>query len=359
MRGARPARSIASALSWISATHDALRRGGALWRRAARRLQPSRRATNVLKTCQLLSSSSEWSSCGSEPSSPSLTLMALSPGAPPGASSPLAGAGRSRSPFECPRCRGRFASRSSAPPGFSALARRVVWSITMSGTMPSAWIERPLGGVDDQPGLEEEIGHPHGLGEEAPGVVAQVEHEPLQAGRLLVERLQRPLEVVVGPLLELRQAHVAVAGLELLPLDALDLDDLARHGDVEDLGRVLALEGERDLRVLRPAHLLDRIDERHVLGELAVDLHDLVARLDTGPIGGRVLDRRHDGEQAVAVGDLDAEPAAARLGIDLELLVEIGCQVGAVRIEGGEHAVDRALDELLGLDVVDVVLLDD
>src|SRR5207244_3719599 len=185
-------------------------------------------------------------SCGSEPSSPSLTLMALSPGAPPGpgVSSPLAGPGWSRSPFECWRCRGRFASRRSAPPGFSALARRALWSITISGTMPSAWIERP--------GFEEEVGHPHGLGEEAPGVVAQVEHEPLQAGRLLVEGLQRPLEVVVGPLLELRQAHVAVAGLELLPLDALDLDDLARHGDVEHLGRVLALEGERHLRFIRP-----------------------------------------------------------------------------------------------------------
>ena len=81
--------------------------------------------------------------------------------------------------------------------------------------------------------------------------------------------------------------------------------------------------------------------------------------LTPGAARGRVLDGRHDREHAVAVRDLDAEAAEAALRVDLELLVELGREVGAVRVERGEHAVDGALDQLLGVDLLDVVLLDD
>src|SRR2546426_7998385 len=217
----------------------------------------------------------------------------------------------------------------------------------------------PAVGVDDEARVEEEVGHLDRLGEEAARIVAQVEDQALEPARLLVEALERPLEVVVGALLELRHAHVAVALVEHLRLDALDLDDLARQRDVEELGHVLALQGERHLGLLRAAHLLDRVHQRQVLGELALDLQDLIAGLDPGAVGGRVLDGRDDGQDAVAVRDLDAEAAEAALGVDLELLVEVRRQVGAVRVEGGKHPVDGALDQLLGLDLADVVLLDD
>ena len=108
---------------------------------------------------------------------------------------------------------------------------------------------------------------------------------------------------------------------------------------------------------LRAAHLLDRFDERHVLGELVLDLDDLVAGLDAGAIRGRVLDRRDDGEHVVARGDLDAQAAEAAARVDLQLLVQIRRQIGAVRIERVEHAGDGAVDQLLRGDVVDVVLL--
>ena len=52
-------------------------------------------------------------------------------------------------------------------------------------------------------------------------------------------------------------------------------------------------------------------------------------------------------------------PPKLPLRVDLELLVQVGGEVCAVRIERGEHAVDGALDQLLGRDLVDVVLLDD
>ena len=66
-------------------------------------------------------------------------------------------------------------------------------------------------GVDDQAGVEEDVGDLDGLREEPAGVVAQVEHQALQPAGVLVERVQRLLDVVVGALLELREAEVAVA----------------------------------------------------------------------------------------------------------------------------------------------------
>src|SRR5207244_826957 len=79
----------------------------------------------------------------------------------------------------------------------------------------------PAVGVDDEAGVEEEVRHLDRLGQEAARIVAQIEDQALEASRLLVQVLERPLEVVVGALLELRHAHVAVALLEHLRLDAL------------------------------------------------------------------------------------------------------------------------------------------
>jgi hypothetical protein len=171
--------------------------------------------------------------------------------------------------------------------------------------------------VDDEARVEEHVRHLHGLREEAAGVVPEVEDDALDAARLLVELLDRALEVVVGPLLELRHAQVAVALLQHLRLDALDLDDLAGEARVEELLRVVAFDGELDLRVGLAAHSLHGLDEGHVLRELAVDLQDDVARLDAGAVGGGVFDRRDDREHAALVRDLDAEAAEAALRLDL------------------------------------------
>src|SRR5207245_10759072 len=84
----------------------------------------------------------------------------------------------------------------------------------------------PAVGVDDEARVEEEVRHLDRLGEEAARIVAQVEDQALEPARLLVEALERPLEVVVGAFLELRHAHVAVALVEYLLLAALDFYDL-------------------------------------------------------------------------------------------------------------------------------------
>src|SRR5690606_5758759 len=125
------------------------------------------------------------------------------------------------------------------------------------------------------------------------------------------ERVEGLLEVGVGLLLELGDPDVAVAVAEVLVLDTLNADVLAGEREVEQVGDALPLDGDPHLAAAWTAHLLDGVHQRHVLGELLLDLDDLVARLDARPEGRGVLDRRDDRQDASAVRDLDPETAEA------------------------------------------------
>ena len=81
---------------------------------------------------------------------------------------------------------------------------------------------------------------------------------------------------------------------------------------------------------------------------------DEVAGLDAGPVGRRALDRRHDLDEAVLLGDLDAEPAELALGLHPHVVEVPGGQVARMRIQMRQHPVDRALDQLLVLDLLDI-----
>src|SRR5690606_1107224 len=159
-------------------------------------------------------------------------------------------------------------------------------------------------------------------------------------------------------LLELRHPDPAVARLDELRLDALHPDYGA--GDLDDHRRALALarDGERDARVWLAAHALDRVAEGHALHRRVVELDDQVAGLDAGAERRRVLARRDDLDEAILHADLDAEAADLALRADLQLLDRLRVEVGRVRVEAREHAVDRLGDEALVLDRLDVVALD-
>ncbi len=62
---------------------------------------------------------------------------------------------------------------------------------------------------------------------------------------------------------------------------------------------------------------LDRIFDRHAFGRLALDLEDVVAGLQAGPIGGCPDQRAENLELLVIDRDLDAD--AAELALDRAL----------------------------------------
>ena len=136
-------------------------------------------------------------------------------------------------------------------------------------------------------------------------------------------------------------------------------DLLARDVEVLRLRPPLAHDRHRDLGARPPTHALDRVRQLHVLRGQPIDLHDAIARVQAGAVGRRAFNGRHHGQQVVLQRDLDAETAERARRLDLHLLVGVGIEEGAVRVEAAEGALDRAVDELLGRHFVDVLVLHD
>ena len=128
------------------------------------------------------------------------------------------------------------------------------------------------------------------------------------------------------------------------------------YGEVLELLEAFSHDAENDGGAGNAPHLLHGIADRHVLGAGPVDLDDMIPGLDACPPGRRVLDGRNDGEDRVALdADGDAEAPELTFGVDLHLLEHIFGHEGGVGIQFLEEAPDRPVDELLGIDGVDVI----
>src|SRR5208282_1506041 len=214
--------------------------------------------------------------------------------------------------------------------------------------------------IYDQPAVEKIVRNLHRLVQQSARIVAQVEHNSLELAVVLrFELVDRLLDALARVLLEGGDADIAVAAVKHLRLDRLNLDDVARERHREQLGHGAPMKRQLDLAALGPAHPLDGLGQRHVLGEVVVDLDDLVAGLESGAIRRRVLDRRNYGERAILDGYFDSESAEAAAGLDLEVAVQVGRQVGAMRVERRQHAADGAVDQPFGRYRFNVVFLHD
>jgi hypothetical protein len=117
----------------------------------------------------------------------------------------------------------------------------------------------------------------------------------------------------------------------------------------------LAHDLELDLGVLRPAHLLDRLVKGEPLYRLVIKVRDDVVGHDPGLGGRRVIDRGYDLDQAVLHGDLDPKPAELAAGLHLQVVEAFEIHVARMRIEPGQHTVDRRFDELAVVGLFDIV----
>ena len=208
---------------------------------------------------------------------------------------------------------------------------------------------------DDLALVDEGVRNRHGLLQQAARVVAEIEHvaQQLVAG-LLLQRLERVDETHIGLLVEAGDPDIADVGALEVRLHRLDLDVGAGELHVEGLA-ALAADRELDIAVDGTAHLLHGLVQRQSLHLLAVDLHDVVVRLDPGARGGRVVDRRDDLDEAVLHGDLDAEAAELAAHLRLQVAKILRIEIARVRIERAQHAVDGGLDELLVVRLLDIV----
>ena len=103
------------------------------------------------------------------------------------------------------------------------------------------------------------------------------------------------------------------------------------------------------------AHLLDGLIECEALHRLVVDVGDDIAGTNSGLGGRRLVDRRHHLDEAVLHRHLDAETAELAAGLHLHVAEALGVHVARMRIEAVEHAVDRGLDKLALVRLLNVV----
>ena len=210
---------------------------------------------------------------------------------------------------------------------------------------------------DDLAALEECVADVDRLVEQAARVGAKVDDiaERLAAGRL-VDRQQRRLGGVARVSGKAVDVDDADAVLDF-PLHRTELDPLADKADVERLVAAGPDDAQLHAGPWRALHLLDRFVEREAVEQLAIDVRDVVAGLEAGAPRGRVLHRRNDLHRAVL--DADGDPEAAVIAVRGRLQhVEVGrFGVGRMRVERREHAVDRALDQGVVVDLVDILRL--
>jgi hypothetical protein len=214
---------------------------------------------------------------------------------------------------------------------------------------------RPAALGDDLAALQEGVAHVDGLVEQAAGVGAQVDDiaERLAASRL-VDRQKRRLGSVTRVPGERVDVDDADAVLDL-PLHRAELDPLTDDRDIERLVTPGADDAQLDVGSGRALHLLDGLVEAQAVEKLAVDVGDIVAGLDPGAPCGRVLHRGDDLHRAVLDADRDPEAAVIAVGRGLQH-IEVGrLDEARMWVERGEHAVDRALDERMVVDLVDIL----
>ena len=177
------------------------------------------------------------------------------------------------------------------------------------------------------------------------------------APQLFLDRCNGVVDPVPGLVVEGRQPDEP-DGPPGFVFDRFDADELAGQREFQRLGRTVAGDCQPDFGSGGTAHLVDRILQRAAEDQFAVEVGDIVAGLDPGARCGRVVDRRDDLDRPVLDADRQAQPAIFARHLIVEILGFGGVHIVGMRIEAGEHAVDRAVDQLLVIDLVDIIAAD-
>ncbi len=212
---------------------------------------------------------------------------------------------------------------------------------------------------DDHAVGDEHAGHQLRLGDQAAAVVAQVEHDRLDAARQ--QRLERLRHLPVNALdVERRQvqdpdAHPVVAG------DGVDDDRCADHLalDRDVQLAAAAFEAERDAGTGAAANQVGRGAAAEARQRMSVDRDDHIARPDPGTRGREPGNDVLDDQAGAGPGDVDPDTRELiGLGV-VERVVRGRAVVARIGIlQRGNGTGDRAVDQAGARDRVVVVVLD-
>ncbi len=171
--------------------------------------------------------------------------------------------------------------------------------------------------------------------------------------------LERGAQLAIGGFRELGELHVAGFLVDHeRAADGGDIHLVAHDIHVDQVVRAATAQGDVDLRALGSLESLDGLVARPALGILGLDLRDHVAPAQPLLERRRPLEDRHDGDVAVDDLDRDAEPVIAAMLALAHLRVGLRIEEARVRVQRLQHAVDGAVDEPIGRQLLDVVALD-
>ena len=125
-----------------------------------------------------------------------------------------------------------------------------------------------------------------------------------------------------------------------------DADNIARDGNFQRFVLAFAQHGEGDVGALLPAHALNRLGQCQSQHRLVIQMRDQIIGQHARALGRRVVDRRDHLDQPLINGDFNAKPAKLAARLYLHVFKALGRQIGRMRVERGQHAGQRRLDQL-------------
>src|SRR6266568_3763511 len=177
---------------------------------------------------------------------------------------------------------------------------------------------------------------------QAARVVTKIKNQPLQLStRLHVKILKGFLELTSGTLLKLRYANESVPRVKQLRFQTFYLYDVANQFENEWSGVFTPHYCQGHRRTLFPPHPFNRCRNIHPVGWRPVDLPDVIIRLNAGPEGGCVIYGGNNRQSPLFCAEFYPDTAERTGHLDFHLVIRLGRQIGAVRIEGGKHSVDH------------------
>ncbi len=143
-----------------------------------------------------------------------------------------------------------------------------------------------------------------------------------------------------------------------LPGDRLELDHAAGHRHIERFIPTGPEYRQLDRRTFGTAHLRHCLIEGLANDELAIEMSDVVARLETGPVGGAAAERRNDLHGTIVLDNGKSEAGIITVDHCFEALEIAAVEIAGVRIERGQHAIDHAANEHVVFDRLHITGLD-
>src|SRR5664279_1220166 len=205
--------------------------------------------------------------------------------------------------------------------------------------------------------VEEAIDDGNRLIKQTAGIVAKVENKALEPGSrdVIFKFLNRRANPLKGLFVELGDSNVADIVAFLMLAHRFDLNHSAGQLDIERVfaGAAQNLENHRGVR--GAAHLVDRLIEAQALNVLIVDGGDNIARQYPRARGRGIVDWRHDLDRPVFLGDLNTKTTKLAASLNLHVAEALGVHVTRMRVKRTEHAVDRRLNELLLVRLLDII----